>query len=364
MTPLRVGIDVTPLSGPRTGIGRYVTHLVAELARRPDVEVIGTAWTLRSRRGIDLPPGARLARRPVPARLLHSAWLRGGLPRGEWLTGRVDLLHGTNYVLPPTRVPGVLTVHDLSYVRYPELVASASLAYGELVPRALRRGATVLTDSQAVADEVAEHYRLPTDRISVTPLGVDPVWSEPPPPRLPQLPSEYVLALGTIEPRKGLDVLLAAYHQLSAERADLPPLVLVGASGWGEALGAAHLNPSQVIRPGYLTDEQVRAAVAHATLLAFPSRYEGFGLPPLEALAAGTPVVASDLPVTREVLGSHATYAPVDDPAALAGAIAATLDHPPGAAEREAARAHAAGFTWSRCAKLTVEAYRRAVNRS
>lgn len=357
MHPLWVGLDVTPLAGPITGVGRYVQHLVEEFDRRDDVRVVGTAWTLRGRRPLRDRPGVNLARRPAPARLLHQAWGRADLPRGEWLTGRVDVLHGTNFVLPPTRRAGVVTLHDLTYVRYPQLVAPASRRYAELVPRALRRGAHVVTVSRAVADEVAETYRLPPERITVTPLGVDPAWAEPAGPPLPGLPAEYVLAVGTLEPRKGLDVLLAAYRELPAA----PPLVLVGAAGWGEALDAAHLDPSRVIRPGYLTDEQVRAAVAHATLLAFPSRYEGFGLPPLEALAAGTPVVASDLPVTREVLGRHASYAPAGDAPALAAALADALAHPPGAADRAAAREYAATFTWSRCADRTVDAYRQAL---
>jgi glycosyltransferase involved in cell wall biosynthesis len=357
---LRVAVDGTPLLGVRTGIGSYVEHLVAELAASDSgVRLRIAAFSLRGRSALrKLPPTVRTVHRPVPARLLHRAWRRGDRPAAEWLTGRVDVVHGTNFVLPPPhRAAGVATVHDLAFLQLPELVEQASLHYRELVPRAVRRAAAVLTPTRAVADELAEAYGLAENRIRVTPLGVDPSWFNATPGRPNGIPADYLVAVGTLEPRKGLDVLLDAYRMLLAETPDAPPLVLVGPAGWGPQLDTAGVR-DRVIMPGYVDTATLRGLVAGAALLAYPSRYEGFGLPPLEALAAGTPVVASDLPVLHEVLGTHARFVAAGDAGSLAGALGDTLERPPSAACRDAARAHARGFTWARCAMLTADAYR------
>ena len=337
---MRVGIDATPLLGTRTGIGRYVEGLLAGFAELdPPPELVLTSFSLRGRL-----PG-RAAPRRLPARLLVPTWNRLDLPPVELLTGRVDVFHGTNYLLPPTRrAAGVLTVHDLSYLRHAGTVTAASLRYRTLVPRGLRRARAVLVDSAVVGEEVVAEYGVDREQLVVAPLGVGPEWFEPQP-RPAGLPERYLLFVGSREPRKNLPVLLDAYRSL----VDPPPLVLAGPPGWGPAL-----DVSGVVTPGYLDDAALRAVVAGAAALVFPSRYEGFGLPPLEALAAGTPVVASDLPVLREVLGDHAAYAPPGDPDALATAIEKVLAAPPGPTP---GRAHAATFTWRRCVEQTLRAY-------
>ena len=358
---LRIGIDATPLLGHRTGIGIYVENLLRELAVTDDLALAAGAFSVRRRNALhSLPSGVRVVHRPVPARLLHRAWLRGDVPSAEAVLGRQDVVHGTNYVLPPPRrAAGVVNVHDLSFVYYPELVNAASLSYRELVPRALSRAAAVLLLTQAMADEVAAEYAVPADRLHVTHLGVDSSWlAAAGSPRPAGYPVDYLLAVGTLEPRKGLDVLLRAYRTLLADDAELPPLVLVGPSGWGPALDHSGLPRDRVILPGYADPATVKALVANARVLAYPSRYEGFGLPPLEALAAGTPVVASDLAAIREVLGPHACLVPPDDPDALAGALAAVLAAPPPAAARDAAREHARQFTWAETAARTARVYR------
>jgi glycosyltransferase involved in cell wall biosynthesis len=359
-------LDATPLLGPRTGVGRYVEHLVRELARLDSLELVATAFTLRGAGALPaaVPPGVQVRHRPAPARALQAAWDRLELPPVEWLAGRADVVHGTNFVLPPLRrAAGVLTVHDLSYLRFPETVAAASLRYRTLVPRGLRRAAVVLTPSEAVADEVRAEYAL-GDRVLATPLGVDAGWFEAtamPAAELAArgLPERYLLFVGNIEPRKGLPALLAALRLLhdSDRRMDpgTPPLVLAGPPGWGPALQTAELPAGAVVSAGYLDTADLRRLVAGAALLAYPSVYEGFGLPPLEAFAAGVPVVASDLPVVREVTGELAALAPVGDAAALAAALRATLADPGDAAAR---RARARGFTWAACAARTAEAYR------
>jgi glycosyltransferase involved in cell wall biosynthesis len=357
---LRVALDATPLLGRPTGIGRYVAGLAGGLAALPDPPAVTlVAFTFRGAR--DVPPlgGARVAGRRFPARLLQALWSRTDLPPVEWIAGRADVVHGTNFVLPPARrAAGVLTIHDLAYDRFPETVTPDVLRYRELVPRALRRGAVVVTVSRTVAEEVVERYRLPAERVVVTVNGVDPAFAAADPPG-PQeraalgLPERYLLFAGNREPRKGLPALLAGYARLRAADPLVPPLVLAGPAGWGAPVGTA----PGVRLAGYLPDQALRRVVSGAAALVFPSRYEGFGLPPLEALACGVPAVVSDLPVLREVLAGHATYVPVGDPEALAAALAAVLGDDGGPAARAARRAHAATFTWARCAAATRGAY-------
>lgn len=365
---MRVGLDATPLLGTRTGVGRYVEHLLGALvplaAQAGDVDLLATAFSLRGLRRLPaaVPAGVPTAARPFPANALQRLWSRGDLPPVEALTGRVDVFHGTNFVLPPlARARGVLTVHDLAFLTMPGVVDEVSLRYRALVPRGLSRAAVVLTPSQATADEVATAYGVSPDRLAVTPLGVEPSWlaaDAPTPAWLAArgLPPSYLLAVGTMEPRKDLATLLRAVALLPP---DTPPLVLVGPAGWGPALDRAGLPAHRVVVAGYLAQEVLRPVVAGASCLVFPSVAEGFGLPPLEALAAGTPVVASDLPVTREVLGPHALLAPVGDAEAFAAAVATVLAG--GAPTSGAARrAWAARHTWEACGRATLAAYRRA----
>jgi glycosyltransferase involved in cell wall biosynthesis len=396
---MKVALDATPLLGARTGIGRYVAGLagaLASLAGPEPEELVLVPFSWRGTR--DLPaaapraPRVRHGRRRVPARLLQAAWARLPWPPVEWLSGPVEVFHATNFVGPPTRRAAVVaTIHDLTYLRYPEMVTDASARYRALVPRALQRGAVVCTPTAAVATEVADEYRLPPDRLVVTPLGVDDTWRHATPPdpawlAAHDLPPRYLLFVGSREPRKNLPALLTAYREvlgtdtrrsvgvgngptvaegagttMAAPSGGVPPLVLVGAPGWGDALDTAGLPPGAVRTPGYLPQPDLARVVAGAAAVVVPSWYEGFGLPALEALACGTPVVASDLPALREVLGDEAELVPPGDPAALAGALVRVLDDPGGEPARAARRARAAGFTWETCAQATLSAYRLAL---
>jgi glycosyltransferase involved in cell wall biosynthesis len=348
---MRIGLDATPLLGHRTGVGRYTLSLLTALTLYDD-ELVATAFTFRGRGDLTtaVPAGVRVAARPAPARGLQELWARGEWPPVELLSGTVDVFHATNFVLPPLRrARGVVTIHDLAFLRHPEMVSAASARYRALVPRSLKRASVVLTPSAATASALQEEYDVGCP-VVVTPLGVDPRWAAARPSdeatraRL-GLPPSYLLFVGTIEPRKDLRTLLAAHRLLP----DAPPLVLVGPTGWGE-----HLDVSGCIATGYLDDDVLPGVVAGATALVVPSRDEGFGLPVIEALAAGTPVVASDLPVLREVGGTVTTYAEPGDPAAFAAALQRVLDDPGDPAVR---RTHGASYTWARCAEATRAAY-------
>lgn len=355
---LRVLLDGTPLLGQRTGVGRYTSALAEELASVPDVDVRVVAFTLRGWRALRtvLPHAVWARGLPVSARLLRRCWLRGSIPPIELFAGFCDVVHGTNFVQPPSlRAGGVLTVHDLDFLNAPEELPASDARLPALVRRSAERAAVVCTPSRAVAGDVVERLGVPEERIQVTPLGVDAAWfaaRAPAPPlraRL-RLPSQYLLFVGTVGPRKGVDTLLHAH----ANNPDLPPLVFAGP-------GNPETN-ARVVRTGYLSDVDLRSVVAGAGALVLPSRNEGFGLPVLEALACNVPVVCSDLPALREVAGDQATLVPYRDAEALVAALTDALEDPPAASVLAARRAHAASFTWRRCAEATLRAYHRAAN--
>jgi glycosyltransferase involved in cell wall biosynthesis len=362
--PLRIALDATPLLGTRTGVGRYVDRLVQALTDDPSLQLTLTAFTARGAGALSAaaPPQVRTLHRPVPARALQALWSRTSLPPVELLTGRCEVFHATNFVLPPARrAAGVVTVHDLAFDLHADTVNPAVLRYRTLVPRSVRRAALVLCPARATAAEVAAHYGLDDDRVVATPLGVDAAWAEPSPltPSLRQrlgLPERYLLFVGTREPRKQLPVLLAAHAAARAEGADVPALVLAGPAGWGAPTDL----PPGVVLAGWLADDDLHAVVGAAQALVLVSRYEGFGLPLLEALAAGTAVVASDLPVHREVTGGHGILVPVGDVDALAAALVEVVQDPATPKAVEQRKAWAAGWTWQECARRTAEAYRRA----
>ncbi|MBD7920206.1 glycosyltransferase family 4 protein [Cellulomonas sp. Sa3CUA2] len=356
---MRVILDATPLLGRRTGIGRYVRELVGALrAGSPvaDLDLGLSTWTWRGGRLTDLPPGTHQVGRPVPARVLQSAWRRIDVPTAEQLYGALDVFHGTNFVSAPTRrAAEVLTVHDLTFLDLPTTVAPASLAYRDLVPRALDRGAHVVTPTLHVAEAVRARYGLPADRVTATPLGVDASWFGPQGPS-PVPHDDYVVFVGSLDPRKNLPRLLEAHRELRAQDPGTPDLVLAGPAGREPGIADA----PGVHVAGWLDDASLRALVAGARALVLPSLDEGFGLPVLEALAAGRPVVAADIPSLREVGGDQVELADPTDTASIAAAVARAVAADDDAAARDARRARASLYTWARCARATLAVYERA----
>ncbi|HEX4723539.1 MAG TPA: glycosyltransferase family 1 protein [Pseudonocardiaceae bacterium] len=353
---IRVLIDGTPLLGQRTGVGRYTSALAEELASIQGVDIRAVALTLRGWRALRsvLPHEVWARGLPCSARLLRWCWLRSSFPPIELIAGFSDVVHGTNFVLPVSaRAGGVLTIHDLAFLDAPDELPPSDRELPELVRKSAARATVICTPTAAVASAVTERLAVPSDRVLVTPLGVDPAWftARHPTNELRDrlgLPSEYLLFVGAEGPRKGLDALFKAH----ASNPALPPLVLTGPSESGV--------DGRVIRTGYLPDVDLRSVVAGATTVVLPSRDEGFGLPVLEALACNVPVVCSDVPALREVAGGQATLVPYGDVEALAEALATSLADPPPPALAAARRAHAAEFTWRRCAEATVVAYQRA----
>jgi glycosyltransferase involved in cell wall biosynthesis len=304
----------------------------------------------------------------MAARPLHALWSRFDFPVIEWWTGRVDVVHGTNFVVPPAhKAAEVVSVHDLTMIRYPEFCEPATLHFPEMIRRALRRGAMVHTDSAVVAAEVVDFFGAPAECVRVVPCGVaaDLLAGSQPSQPAERCGRPYVLALGKTEPRKDLPTLVRAFDALAGSHADLE-LVVAGPVGWAEEPLVAAIDRAQhrrrIRRLGWVDRPRRAALLRHAAAFAYPSVYEGFGLPPLEAMAAGVPVVTTDGGSLPEVVDGAAKIVPVGDPEALAAALATVIDDE---AERHrlisAGRCRAAEFTWERAAAGLVGLYHDAI---
>ena len=370
---MRVAVDSTSLIGARTGVGTFTAELLGGLAGHPDLEVSAFAVTRRGAGAMaaGLPAGVHAVRRPMVARPLRWCWMRSNRPPIEWWTGTVDVVHGPNFVVPPAhRAAEVVTVHDLTCVRFPELCTPDVLQVPTLLERAIARGAWIHTVSEFVAAEVIDAFGADPSRVVPVGNGAPEAVAAD---RRPALAAEgrlqagaerYVLALGTLEPRKDLPTLVRAFDALADEDPDLR-LVLAGPDGWGSdavtAAIAAARHGARVRRVGWVSSEARQALLAGASVMAYPSLYEGFGLPPLEALAAGTPVVATRAGALPEVLVDAAEWATVGDAASVADALRRVLSDPARADEIVAAGAgRLAAYSWNRTTDEIVDLYRRA----
>ncbi len=374
--PLKVALDATPLLGVRTGVAEFCRGELGALGRLAaggglEVSAFAVTWRRRHRLPPLIPAGTSAVQRAMPARPLHFAWRHAGAPPAEWFVGPVDVVHGTNYVVPPTRSAArVVTVHDLTVVRFPELCDPPTLTFAGLVRRAVAEGAWVHTPSRFVAEEVVAEFGAEPARVRTVPHGVPSrptapvVASGDPPLVLPQGTNRYVLAVGTVEPRKDLPGLVRAFEQIAGGHSDVA-LVLAGGDGWGASALTQTIAASpwaaRVVRTGYVDDPVLDALLRSASVLAFPSVYEGFGLPPLEAMAAGVPVVATATGAVPEVVGEAGILVPPGDVDALAGALDRVLEDAALQAQLAAAGVdRARRFTWAACAEGLCRLYREA----
>jgi glycosyltransferase involved in cell wall biosynthesis len=359
-------VDAQPLLIERTGVGQFTASLLVGLGRREDVDARGYVVSRTGSRELapHLPPGVQAATSRFPARVAHALWTRGSWPPLERWTGTVDVVHATNYVALPSRAPVVVSVYDLGFVHSPELYRAETRAYEPLVRDALARGATIHTISDFVAREVCDHFAVPDERVVRVYPGVDDTTpGDAAAGRALAGGETYVLALGTVEPRKNLPTLVRAFDRL-AERDERVHLVVAGPDGWGvepfaDTVADAR-NGARVRRIGYVTDAQRADLLAGAAVLAYPSLYEGLGLPPLEAMAAGVPVVATRAGGLAEAVGDAALCIDPTDADGLTDALARALgDDDLRASLVARGREQVARFTWARAIDGFVDLYSR-----
>lgn len=369
---MHIVLDFRPALHQGTGVGTYVRNLAAALCEgfpEDAYTVFSASWRhrLNSRR---TPPGAEVVDRRIPVRALDWAWHRWQWPAIERFVGAADVAHSPSpMLLPSRRARTVVTVHDCWFLRHPEDVfGPVRRDYVPLARRATAEADAVLVVSESTAGDVEELLGVPRDKISVTHLGVERSFfgadAETARPLLQhhEIDAPFILFVGRRERRKDLGTLLAAFDEILAGGVDLR-LVLVGpdAPGWQQIWEAA---PERARRNVRLIPHQSAARLAGlyaaAALVAMPSRWEGFGLTGLEAMAAGTPVVASAVGALPEVLGDAALFAPAGDAAAMAEQCRRLLlDADLAASLRARGREHAADFTWSATARSTHALYRK-----
>jgi glycosyltransferase involved in cell wall biosynthesis len=378
----RIAIDVSPvMDRPLTGVGWRCLHLVnALLERRDEVEYcLFAARARKTPRGeFPFPQAEGAAVVPYFRRLKTMLWPTVERPPIEWFTGPVDAAHGMFHDLPASRRAfRIATIHDLSFLRFPETHTAATIrTQTRLVHHCAARADGLIAVSEAVKSELLRTFEVAPDSVAVVPGGVHLADYQAP---LDQealqrlrarlgLEEQYFIHLGTVEPRKNLVRLLEAYAQCIAHRPDAPMLLLVGARGWKsdpifEAIERLRLE-ERVLHPGYLNREDAVLALKGAAALVYPSLYEGFGLPVLEAMAAGVPILASTDPALMELTEGAAVHVdPHSVEALLSGMERVWTDQEGNRHRTAAALERARARTWTHSAEKLAQVYARAVQR-
>ena len=376
---MRIAFNATALLSPLTGIGQYAFELATRLAADPAHELhcfYGLGWSQEVRTS-PLPGVDKLfpwLRRLVPNSYGVSRFLQNRNFRRKAPAGRFDVYHEPNFLPFNFKGPLVTTVHDLSWIRFPEAHPVERVeAMTRYFEPGLRRATLILTDSVFVKNEIVEVFGVDPARIIPIPLGVNPLFrplqaeaTAGVMDRLGLRHGSYLLAVGTLEPRKNLVTALRAYAALPAQHQDAFPLVLAGIKGWRtEALDQA-LEPlassGRVRLTGYLDREDLARVIAGAAALVYPSIYEGFGLPPLEAMACGVPTIVSNAASLPEVVGDTGIVVSPHDTEALREAMLRMIESPQLRQELGAQALRRAGlFSWDACLAQTLAAYRRAI---
>ncbi len=376
----RVGISATALLTPLTGIGRYTWHLAREMQRllpEPPWLFDARRWT----REIPVPPQhprenmvVTLVKRAVPFGFEAARFLQQRRFTSGARAHGIALYHEPNFLAFRFAGPMVVTVHDLSWVRFPEThPAERVRAMNAQMPKVLRAAAHVIADSEFTRGEVIAHYGIEPARVTTVLLGVTPGFA-PFDERACAATlathglryGEYILAVGTLEPRKNLATAVAAFAGLPQEQRRRHPLVVAGMHGWGRhrlprALqGLVAAGEARLL--GYVAEEDLPRLYAGARLFVYPSVYEGFGLPPLEAMACGAPVVVSRSASLPQVVGGAGLLVDPMDQGAWREQMRVLLEDDALRARLSAAGVRQAqGFTWERCARDTLAVYRKAI---
>lgn len=378
---IRVAIDMTAAAWQGAGIGRYTRELVRAICDIAPAEYTFVLCYAAGWPGQHPPyhaylrelchrrPGTTRVAIPLPPRRLTQFWHRLHIPlRLEWLTGRIDVVHAPDFVLPPTRMPGIVTIHDLSYLVHPECAVPGVARYlREAVPPSLAQAQAIFADSHSTKHDLIRLLGVDADRIEVVYAAVDDRFHPIDATTLAHirekyhLPPRFVLSGGTLEPRKNYVRLFEAYAA-ACQQTTMPPLVVFGRRGWmyEDIIAApARLGISDLVQfVDFVDDNDLPALYNLAWAFVYPSLYEGFGLPPLEALACGTPTLVSDVSSLPEVVDDAALRVAPTDVHGLAGQLRALVDDDEVRTRlRVAGPVQAQQFRWQDAAHQVLHAY-------
>jgi glycosyltransferase involved in cell wall biosynthesis len=367
---VRILVDYRPALRQRTGVGEYIHQLACAAARvnRDEIVLFTSSWKDRPAASIAAETGAQVIDRRIPVALLNYLWHRSEWPPIETLAGAVDVAHSAHPLLMPTKhAAQVVTIHDLFFLSHvDQTAAEIRRDYPALAGAHARRADAVITSTQYGRGQVIERLGVPADRIYVCPPGA-PEWQTLG--QAPNVPTDgCILFVGTLEPRKNIGALLDAYARAVTRRPNMPKLILAGratdaATEWLTRITTAPLS-GHVEHLGYVDNDQRENLYRSARVLVMPSLDEGFGLPALEAMSAGVPVIVSSRGSLPEVVQDAGAQVDPDDADALADALErAAFDQPWAIRAATAGLERARAFTWTGSAVTLRRAYVEAVVR-
>jgi len=380
--PLRIGINGSALLSPLTGIGQYTKNLAEALVASSEVDLslfylYGWSQGLRTEPIENITKLKALIKKFVP----YPYQLTRAVQQTRFSKGardlRLQLYHEPNFLSHRFSGPTVITAHDLSWIRFPETHPSERVKImNRLFPRSLAGASHVITDASYIRDEVIAEFGVSPDRITAVPLGARKIFRPRDEDECRVVPTarnlsyrSFILCVGTLEPRKNLELVIRTYAQLPKPFREKHPLVLVGMRGWLTSNLESTMRPlveAGQVRPlGFTSDSDLAALYAAAMVLVYPSLYEGFGLPPLEAMACGTPVIVSNRATLPEVVGDAGEMVEPTDVEGLTTLLQRLADDPAHWQQRaELCRQRASQFSWQRCALETLAVYRKVLANS
>ena len=380
--PLLVGINGSALLSPLTGIGQYTKNLAEALIESGEVD-LSIFYLLAWSREIRTEPIRNITKlKEFVKKIVPQPYvLSRALQQMRFAQGarqlKLHLYHEPNFLSHGFPGPTVITAHDLSWIRFPETHPSERVKImNRLFPRSLARANHVITDAAYTRNEIIAEFGISPDRITAVPLGARKIFR----PRDEEECREvltardlsyrsFILCVGTLEPRKNLELVIRTYAQLPRAFRERHPLVLVGMKGWLTSKLESTMSPlveAGQVRPlGFTSDSDLAALYAGAMVLVYPSLYEGFGLPPLEAMACGTPVIVSNRATLPEVVGDAGEMVEPTDAEGLTALLQRLADDPAHWQQRaELCRRRASQFSWERCAQETLAVYRKVLANS
>lgn len=373
---MKIAISTNSLRQPLTGLGNYTLNLIQSMQKVTIGDFMffdGTNWTpIAAVKPQRISFNALSIFRKMPfayqaKRLLGELSFRQGVQKNK-----PDLYHEPNFLAYKCNLPTIITVHDLSWIKFPEVHPPTRVRemnrYFEL---GITRASHIITDAEFIRQEFIQHFDYPADHVTAIPLGVNESF-RPHSQKGTEVTliknglkrGNYILAVGTLEPRKNLRVAIEAFLLLSKELRQRYPLVIAGSKGWllGGLEKKIHplIQSGEIIMLGYAPQDELPHIIAGALTLVFPSIYEGFGLPPLEAMACGVPVIASDNSSIPEVVGDTGILLNAKDTQGFADAMLSLIENPAlRSMLSNKALERSKKFTWEKCALSTIEVYKK-----